>query len=115
MTTSGNVLGNKTKLQANRKVEEITGNPGEGPSEMETTHSPEGKQKSATAYKENYQKYKKMSEDVLDSEPIPLGHRQTIRKYFELIRPSNGESTSSPSKEAPGRQGGRQVSGSTAD
>ena len=55
---------------------------------METTHSPEGKQKAARAYKESYDKYKKMSEDVLDSEPIPLGHRQAIRKYFELIRPS---------------------------
>ena len=32
-----------------------------------------------------------MTEAVLDSEPIPLGHRQTIRKYFELIRPSNDE------------------------
>ena len=91
-STSGNVLGDKTKLQATRKVEEITGNPGEGPSEMETTHSPEGKQKAARAYKDNYQKYKKMSEDVLDSEPIPLGHRQTIRKYFELIRPAGGDS-----------------------
>ena len=28
---------------------------------------------------------------VLDSEPIPLGHRQTIRRYFELIRPRNGD------------------------
>jgi hypothetical protein len=99
LSTSGNVLGDKTKLQATRKVEEITGNPGEGPSEMETTHSPEGKQKAARAYKDSYQKYKKMSEDVLDSEPIPLGHRQTIRKYFELIRPQGGESA--PVKDVP--------------
>jgi hypothetical protein len=28
---------------------------------------------------------------VLDSEPIPLGHRQTIRRYFELIRPEQGD------------------------
>jgi hypothetical protein len=100
LTTSGNVLGDKTKLQATRKVEEITGNPGEGPSEMETTHSPEGKQQAARGYKDNYQKYKKMSEDVLDSEPIPLGHRATIRKYFELIRPAGGDSAA-PSKDAP--------------
>ena len=71
---------------------------------METTHSPEGKQKAARAYKESYDKYKKMSEEVLDSEPIPLGHRQTIRKYFELIRPSGGDSAAS-SKEPPCRQG----------
>ena len=31
------------------------------------------------------------SESVLDTEPIPLGHRQAIRKYFELIRPQNAE------------------------
>jgi hypothetical protein len=99
-STSGNVLGDKTKLQAGRKVEEITGTPGEGPSEMETTHSPEGKQQAARKSKENYQKYKKMSEDVLDSEPIPLGHRQAIRKYFELIRPAGGESAGT-SKDAP--------------
>jgi hypothetical protein len=98
--TSGNVLGDKTKLQSNRKVEEITGNPGDGPSEMETTHSPEGKEKATRTAKENYQKYKKMSEDVLDSEPIPLGHRQAIRKYFELIRPAGAEGAGA-SKDAP--------------
>jgi hypothetical protein len=38
-----------------------------------------------------YQKYRKLSEAVLDSEPIPLGHRQTIRRYFELIRPQDLE------------------------
>ena len=102
-TTSGNVLGDKTKLQATRKVEEITGTPGEGPSEMETTHSPEGKQKAARAYKDNYQKYKKMSEDVLDSEPIPLGHRQAIRKYFELIRPAGGENSAVKDAPAPAK------------
>ncbi len=100
-TTSGNVLGDKTKLQANRKVEEITGTPGDGPSEMETTHSPEGKQKAARAYKESYDKYKKMSEDVLDSEPIPLGHRQAIRRYFEMIRPSGEAATNASIKDAP--------------
>ena len=30
-------------------------------------------------------------EAALDSEPIPLGHRQTIRRYFELIRPQGAE------------------------
>jgi hypothetical protein len=88
---SGNE-GPPTNLAANRQQEELTGNPGEGPSEMETTHSPEGRQSAARGYREKYQKYRKMSESVLDSEPIPLGHRETIRKYFELIRPQSGES-----------------------
>ena len=45
--------------------------------------------------------YSEVQEDVrgsvLDSEPIPLGHRQTIRKYFELIRPEGG-SPAAPAK-----------------
>ena len=90
LSTSGNVLGDKTNLQGKRDVKEITGIEGEGSSEMETTHSPEGKQSAARGYRESYQKYKKMSESVLDTEPIPLGHRQAIRKYFELIRPEGG-------------------------
>ncbi len=87
---SGNE-GIPTNLAANREQKDITGNPGDGPSEMETTHSPEGRQAAARQYRQSYQKYRKLSEAVLDSEPIPLGHRQTIRKYFELIRPSNGD------------------------
>ena len=31
------------------------------------------------------------SESVLESESIPLGHRQTIRKYVEMIRPGGNE------------------------
>ena len=36
-------------------------------------------------------KYEALSESALESESIPLGHRQTIRRYFEMIRPSAGE------------------------
>ncbi len=64
---------------------------GEGASETETTHMPEGRQAAARAYREQYQKYRRMTEAALDSEPIPLGHRQTIRRYFELIRPQGDE------------------------
>jgi hypothetical protein len=91
MATSGNVIGDKTNLLAKRNLQEITGNPGEGPAEMETMHSPEGREQAGRGYRELYQKYKKESEAVLDSEPIPLGHRETIRRYFELIRPQNAD------------------------
>jgi len=63
----------------------------EGETEIETSHSPEGKQQASRDYRASYDKYKKISEAVLDSEPIPLGHRQTIRKYFEAIRPTQAE------------------------
>lgn len=91
MGTSGNTQGDKTSLLSQRNLEQLTGTPGEGPSEAETTHSAEGRQQASRQYKDVYQKYRRMSEAVLDSEPIPLGHRQTIRKYFELIRPTGTE------------------------
>jgi hypothetical protein len=86
---SGNLNGKRTESKANRDLKEVSGNPGDGPSEVETTHSPEGRQTAGRGYRDVYQKYRRMSEAVLESEPIPLGHRQTIRKYFELIRPQN--------------------------
>jgi hypothetical protein len=90
VSTSGNVFGEKTKLLSTRNQMELTGNPnGEGPSDTETTSSPEAREQAARGYKDKYQKYKKESEAVLESEQIPLGQRQMIRKYFESIRPAN--------------------------
>ena len=91
MGISGNTDGEKTKLDAARKREQIQGQMGEGDSETETTHMPEGRQTAARTYREQYQKYRRMTEAALNSEPIPLGHRQTIRRYFELIRPQGDE------------------------
>ncbi|MEO6808719.1 MAG: hypothetical protein ABI353_06365 [Isosphaeraceae bacterium] len=91
LTVSGNTLGEKTSLASSRNLQELSGDPGDGPSEMETTHSPEGRQRASRSYRDAYQKALKKSEAVLESEPIPLGHRQTIRRYFESIRPQNDD------------------------
>ncbi len=91
MAVSGNTDGEQTKLDSAREREQVKGEMGEGASETETTHMPEGRQAAARAYREQYQKYRRMTEAALDSEPIPLGHRQTIRRYFELIRPQGEE------------------------
>ena len=89
---SGNTDGEKTKLASKRNELQLTGTPGgEGDSDVETTATPEARQKAAREYKEKYEKFKKESEAVVDGEPIPLGHRQMVKKYFELIRPSNGD------------------------
>ncbi len=88
---SGNVNGQRTNLGSERKKDQVKGQMGEGDSETETSHLPEGKQAAARKYSEQYQKYRRMSEAALNSEPIPLGHRQTIRRYFELIRPQGDE------------------------
>ncbi len=89
---SGGELGERTAQLGGKKMEKITGKQSdEGDIEVETTHSPEGTQDAQRGYRENYAKYKKISESVLESEPIPLGHRQTIRRYFESIRPNETE------------------------
>ena len=91
MTQSGNIDGDATALNSEANREQVTGTAGEGESDFETSSSSEGRQQAQRGYKEVYQKYKKMSEAVLENEQIPLGHRQTIRRYFESIRPQQGE------------------------
>jgi len=89
---SGNEPGEKTPQIGGKYESRLTGRQtDEGEIEVETTHSPEGKQEAQREYRETYDKYQKISEAVLESEPIPLGHRQTIRRYFEAIRPTQGE------------------------
>ena len=78
----------KTKLDSRRREENLTGAQGDGPSERETLASDEARQDAARSYRERYAEYRKQMEEVLDSEPLPLGHRETVRKYFESIRPS---------------------------
>lgn len=88
---SGNTDGQRTSLGSERRRDQVKGQMGEGDSETETSHMPEGRQSAARKYSEQYQKYRRMSEAALNSEPIPLGHRQTIRRYFELIRPQGDD------------------------
>jgi hypothetical protein len=91
MATSGNTDGEKSKLDSARNREQIQGQMGEGAAETETTHMPEGRQTASRSYREQYQKYRRMTEAALNSEPIPLGQRETIRRYFELIRPQESD------------------------
>jgi hypothetical protein len=89
---SGNDPGDKTaKLKTGPQMQ-ITGVESDsGDVDIETTSSPEQQQEAIRNYKDKVDKYEQISESVLDSEPIPLGHRQTIRRYFEMIRPQGDE------------------------
>lgn len=96
--TAGNIDGEKTRLDSQRQMANLTGQMGaEGDSEFETTTSQEAQEQATRKAQKAFAKYQKMSEAVLESEPIPLGHRQTIRKYFELIRPNGDEDQASDS------------------
>ncbi|WP_397568602.1 hypothetical protein [Schlesneria sp. T3-172] len=91
MSESGNIDGDATSLNSEVNREQVAGMAGEGDSDFETSSSSEGRQEAQRGYKDVYQQYKKMSEAVLENEQIPLGHRQTIRRYFESIRPQQSE------------------------
>lgn len=87
---SGNKPGDKTaalkaKPQMNLKGQESA----QGDVDIETQESDPQEQAAVRAYEQKASQYEALSESALDSESIPLGHRQTIRKYFELIRPNN--------------------------
>jgi len=77
----------KTGQQMNLKGQESDS----GEIDVETIESAEQKQEAVREYRKQAKKYEQISESVLAEEAIPLGHRQTIRRYFEMIRPSGAE------------------------
>ena len=91
----------KTSLDSHRKQENISGMAGDGPSEREVASTPEAEQDASRAYSDKYVEFRKKMEEVIDSEPLPLGHRETVRRYFESIRPTNEQSNAIEQKAAP--------------
>ncbi len=92
LARSGNEPGDKTAKMKTGPQMNIKGQEsGQGDVDIETTTAPEQEQESIRQYKQNSEKYEALSESVLETESIPLGHRQTIRRYFEMIRPQGNE------------------------
>jgi hypothetical protein len=89
---SENQPGDKTPRLRSDNQMNLTGQESAGGDiDVETLSAPETEQEAVRKYREQSDKYEQLSETVLDSEPIPLGHRQTIRRYFEMIRPQSAE------------------------
>ena len=87
--SSGNKPGEKTQRNGELQMARLTGRLGTtGDSEKETIATDENDQTASRLAQESFAKYKKMSEAVLQSEPVPPGHRATIQRYFEGIRPA---------------------------
>lgn len=81
--------GQETNLEGNRERQNITGSmTGEGESEYEKFRSNDvSQEQTSRQFRESFQEYRRMSEQVLESEPLPLGQRQMIRRYFKAIEP----------------------------
>jgi hypothetical protein len=90
--TNETVQGTRTELDAKRQEQKIQGQKGDqGDADIEKISSTEADDQAKRELKEVYQTYRKLSDAVLESEDIPLGHRQTIRRYFEAIRPTRDD------------------------
>ncbi len=79
--------GEASKLASSRHEEKIESVVGEGVSESEFLEAPEGEQLASRSFTAKYNEFRRQAEAVLDSEPLPIGHRETVRTYFESIRP----------------------------
>ena len=85
--------GPPTGLASDRARESLTGKANESGQSDTTTLStvdPTGEHTRA-ASAARFQSYEKLSEQAVADENIPLAHRQTIRRYFEAIRPAPGD------------------------
>ena len=92
LASSGNEAGDKTgKLKTGPQMEIKGKESNSGDIDVETIKSNEQEQEAVREYRKKADSYEQLTESVLSSEPIPLGHRQTIRRYFEMIRPQGGE------------------------
>lgn len=81
----------RTRIDSSRQQLDVSGTAGDGPSEREVVTAPEAKQQAARGYSKRYEQFRRQAEAVLDSEPLPLGYRQTVQTYFESIRPTDAE------------------------
>ncbi|HQX50345.1 MAG TPA: hypothetical protein PLR25_10580 [Planctomycetaceae bacterium] len=92
---SAELTGEKTARQKTGTDMNLKGqDSGSGDSGIEAEQATEQEQEAVRRYRENADKYEALSESVLESESIPPGHRQTIRRYFEMIRPTAAETDS---------------------
>jgi hypothetical protein len=92
MSAHTNPYGDGTSLDALRNREEITASAKNfGTSEITTELAPEMEQFVSRDYQEVYSRYKKLSDEALEHEALPLGYQEIIKRYFEGIRPHREE------------------------
>lgn len=81
-------FGRPSELEASREDVKIAGSLGEGQSQITTSKSEQGQaSRISTGTAADYGYYEKLSRQAIDDESIPASYRDTIKEYFERIRP----------------------------
>jgi hypothetical protein len=79
--------GQANQLETTRQREELTGIPGQGPSDRQTMRVQANEGQAERPLESAFRPYQQSAEEVLRHESLPLGYRRTIREYFRSIRP----------------------------
>lgn len=81
-----------TDLGSERSLEGLTGQAGEGDSQIETqTSDTPGSEAPREGRSAQFAQYEKLSQQAIADENLPLAYRESIRKYFEAIKPPAAE------------------------
>jgi hypothetical protein len=76
---------------------QVAGNDtGQGGSRSEVIRGAAEKGFASRGYQNVYREYHTVAEETLNKDDIPGGYRFYVRRYFQLIRPRDGESPSTP-------------------
>lgn len=85
-------FGDPTQTNAELETLALAGTAGEGDSTRETVRSSEAPTEFARAGGQaSFEEYQMLSTQAIHDESLPLVHRETIRRYFERIRPKNSQ------------------------
>lgn len=82
-----NLLGDKTRLSAQRHDTRVQGKEGAGESRSQTILGSADKGFATTSYKKVYGDYTSVVEEVMSKEKVPPGYRFYVKRYFQLIKP----------------------------
>ncbi len=82
-----NLKGQATSQRGRRKDIQVRGADGKGPSSSEVILGAAEEGFSTQSYRRVFNKYTPVVEAVLRREDIPLGYKQFIKRYFQLIKP----------------------------
>ncbi|MEY4187729.1 MAG: hypothetical protein RIT02_2763 [Planctomycetota bacterium] len=87
--TAGDPQGQQNARNTATSELKLTGDDsGTGESETEKSAGQPQEQQAERQYRQNSQRYEALSEAALRSEPIPPGQKSLIRRYFQMIRPT---------------------------
>jgi hypothetical protein len=84
-------LDDPTQLGSAGRTVQVQGDAQRGPTRSEVIRSASQSGFASRAYRDVYSEYAGHAEEVIERDEVPPGYRFYVRRYFQLIRPRDGE------------------------